>query len=235
MDFPPTVWTLISQAQLKDDAAARGALEHFCLKYRGPVIAFFRMQRVPESEVEDLAHDFLLKFMKSDFAAKVDPGRGKFRSYLLGALHNYWNSVLRERFSLRRGGGVEPLSLDASGVANVAEEATEEEIRQHDREWAVNLLLQSYQLLEEDMVNKGHAARLVYLRPFLLPGGGPIPSHSILAGQLGCSEVAARSEVSRLRKRFAALFRGQVERTVSGPHEVDEEVAYLQRALRAGT
>jgi DNA-directed RNA polymerase specialized sigma24 family protein len=232
MDFPPTVWTLINKASLNGDTVARGALETFCEQYRGPVIAYLRSRGISENRVEDLAHDFLLNFMVMDFAKRADRAKGRFRSYLLGALKKFMISDLRALTRQKSGGGAEQLSLDAPGVAEVIADPSEEEIREHDRNWAVNLLRLSFGLLEREMLDRGRRDALPFLKPFLLPTGEDPPPYAVLAQQLNSTEDAARAEVSRLRKRFRVIFKEEVARTLDGPEEVEEEIAYLTRALR---
>ena len=50
-------------------------------------------------------------------------------------------------------------------------------------------------------------------------------------GKLGLTLPALKSELHRLRHRFKTLVRQEVASTVSAPHEIDEEMSYLQRVL----
>ena len=53
-----------------------------------------------------------------------------------------------------------------------------------------------------------------------------------LARELGTSETAAREAVHRLRKRFCAVLREEVARTVSDPSDVDAEIRWLLTTVR---
>ena len=48
---------------------------------------------------------------------------------------------------------------------------------------------------------------------------------------LGTNVNAVKSSIHRLRERFRELLRAAVARTVSAPHEVDEELLYLRSLL----
>ena len=74
------------------------------------------------------------------------------------------------------------------------------------------------------------AAVFAVVRRFL-PGSGSIPSSAEAAAAAGMSETALRTEVSRVRQRLRARVREEVGRTVSAPHEIDEEMAYLFAVL----
>jgi hypothetical protein len=53
------------------------------------------------------------------------------------------------------------------------------------------------------------------------------------ANALNLSLGALKTAIHRLRGRFEALLREEVARTVGAPSEVDEELRYLQAALRS--
>ncbi len=52
-----------------------------------------------------------------------------------------------------------------------------------------------------------------------------------IATELNLSEGAVKVTVHRLRRRFGELVRGQIERTVAGPDEIDDEIRQLFAAL----
>jgi len=56
------------------------------------------------------------------------------------------------------------------------------------------------------------------------------PYHEI-ATELKMSEGAVKVTVHRLRRRFGELVRGQIERTVASPDEIDDEIRQLFAAL----
>ena len=64
------------------------------------------------------------------------------------------------------------------------------------------------------------------------PGEGPPGGYAAAARTLGTSEGAVKVAVHRLRKAFRAELRAAIAETVSDPADVDEELKYLERALR---
>jgi RNA polymerase sigma factor (sigma-70 family) len=230
MDFPVTIWTLIHQAHLNGNTAARSALETFCEQYRQPVIQFLRQRRVLENRVEDMAHDFLLHLMENDALRRADPARGRFRTYLLAALRNFMASDIVHQNADKRGGGAEHLSIDLPDVADFLADPTDPEVNSHDQAWAVNLITVSYQALEQELIAKGKAERLKVLKSFVLPGRQP-PSMPEVAQELNLDEGAVRTEISRYRKRLRELFRAEVARTVVSDTEIEDEIHYLQQVL----
>ena len=57
------------------------------------------------------------------------------------------------------------------------------------------------------------------------------PSYAEAASHLGVPENTVKSLVHRMRRRYRALLRGEIARTVTDPAEIDEEIRYLLRVL----
>ena len=96
MRFPTTCWTHLAQATLHGDPAGQRALEEMCAGYRGPVEAYVAARGLRGQEAEDAVQEFFLSWLKSRAWKRADRLRGKFRTFLLGALQHMLNR-LRER------------------------------------------------------------------------------------------------------------------------------------------
>lgn len=84
--------------------------------------------------------------------------------------------------------------------------------------------------VEHEYAGRGHNAEFDVLRRFL-PGFETPPSYEVAAESLGLSLAALKAAVHRLRQRFREVLRTAVARTVSAPHEVDDELRYLGSLL----
>lgn len=131
----------------------------------------------------------------------------------------------------KRGGGIEHDSLDTL-AANGFESAgiTQEIGRSFDSDWAFGLIKNTLAALADEFASEGRAEEFAALRCFL-PGAEMPPSYEELSAKLGQPVAALKTKVHRLRQRFRELLRSAVARTVSAPHEVDEELAYLRSLL----
>lgn len=87
--------------------------------------------------------------------------------------------------------------------------------------------------LAEEFAAEGRADEFAALRCFL-PGAELPPSYDDLSAKLEQPVAALKTKVHRLRQRFRELLRTAVARTVSAPHEVDEEMDYLRSLLAGG-
>ena len=231
MNFPTTHWNLLAQADADGSVQSRKALETLCGHYWGPIHAFIRSRSIPDPEAQDLTQDFMVHLLQSSFFVRGDPLRGRFRSFLLGALVRFLADAADRRAALKRGGAQPHLSLDNPELAAVEEASCPpESARIFDREWALTILESAFERVQRDYTGPGRAEMFDTLKHFLLGTTG-MPSYAEAARDLGVSIAALKTEVHRLRRRFRKLVRNEVAQTVSAPHEIEAELLHLRRVL----
>lgn len=232
MLFPTTQWSLLDEVGRSGGPRAEAAMNELCRRYWQPVFRFLCQRGYSESEAEDLTQDFMFQMLETAAWHRVDPSRGRFRSFLLGSLVRFLHDERERRDALKRGGGSSPVSLD---VAAEAEEApgphlTEEVIRKFDRVWAVTLLGASVERVRIQYAESGRAHLFTRLKPFL-PSGEVTPSYEAVAVALSLNLATLKTEVFRLRQAVRVALRVEVAQTVSAPHEIDAELSWLRRIL----
>ena len=110
--FPTTRWSVLAQATLNGETDATEALADFCRHYRGPIQRVLRLRGVAEADVDDLTQEFLLHLLRSSSLRRADRARGRFRSFLLGALLHFLADQNDRRLAQKRGAGAPHLSFD---------------------------------------------------------------------------------------------------------------------------
>lgn len=222
--FHPTRWTLVLRARGEGDEA-KAALSDLCAAYYAPVVAFLRREGRGEDDARELAHAFFARVLARGVGAP-EPERGRFRSYLLGALKHFLAHRRDAAAAQKRGGGVEHVPLVAeAGTAPglpVADPAAADTLA-FDREWAFTVIGRALAALEVE-----HAAKPRHfsaLRPWLDGGAGR--SQADVAHELGMTETAVKVAIHRLRARFRELIRAEVAATVNDPGEVAAELRHL--------
>ena len=166
--------------------------------------------------------------------ARADPGRGRFRSFLLAVYTHYLaNQRDRER-ALKRGGGLVALPIDTDDAEGrydrgLVLDLTPERI--FDRTWALTLLDRVLDGLRREYQDAGRGMAFEVLSRNLTEGP-QADSYAAVAARLGTTEGAARVAVHRLRRRYAQLLRREIAATVDEPAEIDDEIRALFAALR---
>jgi DNA-directed RNA polymerase specialized sigma24 family protein len=234
MRFPDTQWSLLAQATLHNESGGAGALSEFCSRYRPPIVEFIRRRGYSQADAEDLAHDFFIHVMEKSALRRAQEARGRFRSFLLGALVRFLGDAYDRRTAQKRGGTATVLSLDANDDddSGIQPAVPPPDAELFDRQWALGLLALAIEGLEAGFMERGRHGEFAVLRAFI-PGGVQPPSYEAAAEKLGMTLPAFKTEVHRLRARFRERLRREIAATVSSPEQVDEELAYLGRVLQA--
>jgi len=233
--FAPTRWTLVLRAR-GGSAESRAALSELCEAYYLPIQRFLRREGREEDAARDLAHDFFQRVLAGSGFEGADPERGRFRSYLLGALKHFLADERDRTHRRKRGGGVPPESLDASSGTDtspgwqVADPGTAHPDASFDREWALTVMDRALWVLQKEFAGAGKADQFDLLKPWLM-GDTPALSQAEAASRLATSEGAVKVMIHRLRKRFREAVRSEIAQTLRDPALVDEELKHLIEAL----
>jgi DNA-directed RNA polymerase specialized sigma24 family protein len=229
MYFPTTHWSLLAKATSSGDDEARRALEELCRRYWAPVNQFVQFRGHGVTEAQDLTQEFFMHICRHSTFSRADRMRGRFRSFLLGALGKFLANESDRGRAQKRGGGTADLRLDDMDDATTPP-APAEAVAGFDREWATTVLANAMDRVRAEFADGGRREVFGVLKDFL-PGAAAPPSYEAAAQRIGLSVPAFRSEVHRLRLRFRALIREEVAATVSAPHEIEQELAHLQSVL----
>jgi RNA polymerase sigma factor (sigma-70 family) len=233
--FMPTRWTLVLRAR-GESAVARVALSELCESYYAPVLAFIRHTCGDAEAARDLTQELFTRLLAQHGLDTVDPGRGRFRSFLLGAVKHFLADEHDRARAAKRGGGQTLVSIEAGMSADTTAQL---QIRDpvgpapdmvFDRQWAITLIEHALDGLAGELAEAGKAAQFETLKPWLL-GEVPSLSQTDAARKLGLSEGAVKVAVHRLRKRFRELLRAEIAQTVSNPAQVGEELHYMVEVL----
>lgn len=233
--FAPTRWTLILRAR-GETPEARAALSELCEAYYQPVLRFLHREGRDEDSARELTQEFFSRILASAAFEQADPERGRFRSYLLGALKHFLADQRKHEHRLKRGGGATPESLDATSTDDdaafpqIADATTPAPEVFFDREWALAVMARALDVLQEEFTTAGKADQFDTLKPWLM-GEAPSMSQADAARQLGLSEGAVKVVIHRLRKRFRDAVRTEISQTLRDPSLVDEELRHLIEAL----
>jgi DNA-directed RNA polymerase specialized sigma24 family protein len=231
--FHTTRWTLVRQAT-GNSPAGQQALSDLLAACYEPVLAFLRSSGQEPDEAREAAHGFMAELLAKPNLGGAEPGKGRFRSYLLGALKHYLSRQRMRRNSQKRGGAAVAISLDAGtgtspGVDPVDEQSLSPD-REFDRQWALHILEQAMASLAGEWRVAGREGEFLQLQPFI--GGGPAHGGlAALAEQRGENPATLRKTVSRLRQRFRYHVKAQITPTLASPDDADAEMRELLEAL----
>jgi RNA polymerase sigma-70 factor (ECF subfamily) len=233
--FITTRWTLIADVR-RDDDRARQAMTELCQTYWRPVYAYVRRHGHTPEQAADLTQSFFLHLLEHRGFERADPLRGRFRSYLLTSARNFLSNERDRSATLRRGGGAsfDPIDL-VDAERQLAQENVDPQFSPEaafERQWALRIMERAIETLGREYTARGQAALFAHLRTFLTSDAtADLTPSGESAAAPDLTDAALRTAVHRLRKRFGAALRAEIEDTVGSAADVDDELRHLLRIM----
>ncbi len=230
--FRTTRWTQVSRAKAESPEGRR-ALAELCDAYYEPVAAFLRCEAGDADAARDLAHDFFASMLAGGAITHAQQERGRFRSYLLGAVKHFLSHHREAARRLKRGGGGEAISLNDTGAGearSLADAGVLSPDTAFDRQWALTVLARALEALQQECVAEGRGEFFEGVKPWLT-GEASRGDQSALAASCGLNANALRVAVHRLKRRFRELLKAEVAGTLDDPGSVEAEMRALFAAL----
>ena len=235
--FAPTRWTLVLRAR-GETPEARAALSELCAAYYQPVFRFLRREGRDDETARELAQEFFARVLQHGELGAADPARGRFRSYLLGAVKHFLADQRKHAGRAKRGGGAVPESLDAPAMEGgpaleLHDAGATVPDAWFDRQWALAVMDRALSAVGAEFTSNGKAQQFEQLKPWLI-GEAVALSQADVARRLGLNNGVVKVAIHRLRKRFRDVLRAEVTQTLAAGDDVDAELRYLVEALAHG-
>jgi len=235
--FATTHWSVVAQSALTDVPEAADALAQLCEMYWPPIYSFVRRRGYASPDAQDLTQSFFSYFLRTKAYARTDRLQGRFRSFLLASVKHFLANDWDRTQAIRRGGNYQFVPLDqktAEALYDAAGASDSTAERLFDSRWAKTLAGRSLNSLKDELQAEGKLELFEQLKTFLA-GDSVIPSYDEASARTGLPRATVKTQVHRLRQRYREIVRCEVARTVSSPHEIDDELHYLYNVLAQAT
>jgi RNA polymerase sigma-70 factor (ECF subfamily) len=228
--FEETAWSVVIATGATTPARAETAMGELCRIYWRPIYAYLRRTGYDTNDAQDLTQSFFQHLLQDETLRRVSRDKGRFRSFLLGALKRCLADEQMQRHTLKRGGRIQFISTDDLEAEELYHlradhEAAPDEIL--DARWAAVVLERALDKVRAECAAEGKAGFFEALSPFL-EGTKPHVSYQEVADRMSLGLGAVKTLIYRLRQQFATAVRREVMQTVSAPHEVDDELRRLR-------
>lgn len=233
--FHTTRWTRVARAK-ETSHEGQDALRELCGAYYAPVLAFLRWQGRDADAAREVAHEFFAYMLKGGAIRTADRIKGRFRSYLLGAVKHFLSRQQEAARCLRRGGGAEMIPITGPEVEThlavpLVDESQLSPDMAFDRQWALTVLERALRTLGQEWADEGRQEVFAKLQPWLTGESGH-GDQKALAEELGMNLNSLKTLVHRLKQRFRSLVREEVSATLEDGADVEAEIRVLFNALR---
>src|SRR5512135_918497 len=169
LNFVTTRWTQVLSAR-GPSPEAQAALGELCAAYWTPIFRFLRRSGYDEDAAREQTQEFIAQLLARDGLAAVEPSKGKFRSYLLGAVKHFLADQRDRASAVKRGGGQVPLPVENQTGTSVAIEIPDPSgcvpDTFFDRQWAFNVIERALTKLERELVEAGKEAHFQAMKPW---------------------------------------------------------------------
>jgi RNA polymerase sigma factor (sigma-70 family) len=220
--FDSTVWDLVKRARTDQKV-----LGEIIQTYRPPIYNFIRARGFNEHEAEDLSQEIFIRLAKEEVLGRLNPKRGRFRSFLLVITKNVIGSEMRRRQAEKRGGGQKQASIDEmrDSIDFDVERSGDDKDEEFNRLWLQNLVRRALARLQGESEQKKN---LYYraLKEFLAGN-----RHEDVAKTLGRPVKEVRSLIHYGRSKLKSYVRELVVEYSSSSDDSEEELAFLSRYM----
>ena len=228
--FEETAWSVVIATGATTPARAQTAMAELCRIYWRPIYAYLRRSGYDTHDAQDLTQSFFQHLLENETLRRVSREKGRFRSFLLGALKLCLADEQARRQTLKRGGRIQFISTDELEAEELHHlrahhEAAPDEIL--DARWAGVVLERALDNVRAECAAEDKADLFEALSPFLV-GTKPHVSYQEVADRMNLGLGAVKTLIYRLRRQFATAVRREIMQTVSAPHEVDDELRRLR-------
>jgi RNA polymerase sigma-70 factor (ECF subfamily) len=220
----------VAAAGATTEPRAQAALTELCRIYWRPIYAYLRRSGYGTHDAQDLTQSFFQHLVENETLRRVSRDGGRFRSFLVGALKLCLANEQARRHTLKRGGGLQFISTDELEAEELHQLRADREVPPDamlDARWAGLVLERALENLRSELAAEHKAKTFQLLSPFIA-GDKPTISYEEVAEDLGVSLGAVKTQIHRLRERFAAAVRSEVMQTVAAPHELENELRELR-------
>jgi RNA polymerase sigma-70 factor (ECF subfamily) len=222
--FPSTRWTLILSARDSPETC-RAVLNELLASYWRPLYSYVRKKGYDRTFAEDAVQGFLVHLLERNFLSRLDPARGRLRSYLRTAMDHYLANLHEKDRAKKRGGDVVTIPIDFKMAERTLADAPSEPESAFNREWALTLMERAMEKLRGEFESGQRRAPFLAVADFFQLGEAP--SYKQVAARHGMTIPQLKSLLHRSRVRFRELIEQEAADTVVEPGHAAVEVREL--------
>jgi DNA-directed RNA polymerase specialized sigma24 family protein len=205
--FPVTRYSAIERIRAADPDARRTAFGDLVDGYWKPVYKHLRLTwRLDPDDARDFTQGFFAEAFQKAWLERFEPGKAKFRTFVRVCADRFVMNTRQSAARLKRGGGVQTLSLDFDGAerevsSRVPASATPEPEELFHQEFVRALFDRVVSELRREYEGKDRPVHfLLFERYDLDPVDGV--SYALLAKEFGLTATQVTNTLAQVRRRF---------------------------------
>jgi RNA polymerase sigma-70 factor (ECF subfamily) len=225
--FPETTAGLTAPLGQPGSPGHLASLAKIGQRYWKPVYGYIRVAwRKSNEDDKDLTQAFFLWLLESEVLEGFEPARGSFRSYLKVLLRRFVGHEEAALRRLKRGGGVDTLSLDEAGAffeSVLSDPRQEDPERVFEKLWIVDRLHQALTRVRERCLRGPRAIQFQIYEKYDLVSQSQRPTYQDLARELGVEEREIKNHLFAIREEIRQEVLLELELGAGGDQRIGEE------------
>jgi len=220
--FPSTEWTKLLRGQ-----QGEGVLAELYQRYWKPIYGYLRGMGFGNEQAKDLVQGFFTdKVLGQALIQKTDREKGRFRSFLLRAVHNYAISARRSDRACQ------PLNPDEEDRHKGSDPETE-----FNRAWADDLLQDVLKELEVECSRRGKVTHWGVFHDWLLaPAPGAERTMEKLCKRHSIADAStAYHMIENIKRRFRSILRDHLSQYAGSDVEIEAEIQEFIRIFSSSS
>jgi RNA polymerase sigma factor (sigma-70 family) len=210
--FPDTRGSLVAAIRSPDEAIRARALSTLAEAYWKPIYTYVRLKADREhEEAADLTQEFFARLVEKDWLARFDASKARLRTYLRVLADGLVANASKAEGRVKRGGGLQILSLDFDAVRREAEDhRAAGELSPEDsfeREWVRSVFSMAVERFRETCVADGKELRFALFSAYDLEGDAAVerPRYEDLARRFETTAVDVTNQLAGARRDFRRI------------------------------
>jgi RNA polymerase sigma factor (sigma-70 family) len=227
--FPSTRQSLLVSATGSEQGIRREALGAIAVAYWKPVYKYIRLRwRKSNDEAKDLTQHFFAEMLDGSLLADFDPSRASFATYLRMSLDGFVSNQNRAAGRLKRGGGVELVSLDFEAAERELPVHANDDVSMEEyfhREWQREMFALAVEDLRALARHKGKDLQLRVFEDHDLVEQSA--TYADLARRHGIPETAVTNYLAWARRELRRLLLERLAEVTVGERDFHREAREL--------
>ena len=231
--FPETGRSLLERLASPEASTRARALDLVCAHYWRPVYQYIRLRwGIEPADAQDLTQGFFLHLLDTPTLERYDRSRARFRTYLRLCLDGWCANRHAEARRLKRGGGIDLLSLDVAGAEaelGAASAVASDPEAWFRRELVRELFGRSLAELRMRLERAGKGVSYALFQRYDVEGpGAPRPlTYAELAGEFDLPVTQVTNSLAYARREFRGIVLEQLRELSSSDAEFRDEARDL--------
>ena len=205
------------------------SMNELCSRYWYPLYTWLLSRGLARNEfdAQDFVQGFFLRMLERGALARHDPGRGRFRSYLLRCLKNHAIDEIRKARPVAE---PPPDAHEGDWLGDLG--AVEASDAAFEKAWAWELFEAAKARLRHEWTTAGEEALFDAYAPHL-DGAKSAEDIKLIGERFGLSHDNARMRLHRLRKNLRAVLATLVETELPADASAEERAEEMRAFLEA--